>query len=165
MATQMFVKFTGPDVAGDAANATHAGEIEIMSWSHGFSQPTSPIRSSAGGGTVERANHSDLSFSKRLDLASVLLMKNCWAGAHHDEVLISCYRASETGEVKYLEVSMKDVVISNVSISAGGGDVPYENYSLAYGDVTYTYTDQAEDAGSAGGNTVASHNLKTDAIA
>jgi hypothetical protein len=29
MATQMFIKFTGPDVAGDAANATHAGEIEI----------------------------------------------------------------------------------------------------------------------------------------
>jgi type VI secretion system secreted protein Hcp len=92
-------------------------------------------------------------------------MKNCWSGAHHDEVLLSCYRSSETGEVKYLEVSMKDVVISNISISAGGGDVPYENISLAYGDVTYTYTDQAEDTGAAGGNTVASHNLKTDAIA
>jgi type VI secretion system secreted protein Hcp len=60
---------------------------------------------------------------------------------------------------------MKDVVISNVSISGGGGDMPVESYSLAYGDVTYTYTDQAEDSGSAGGNTVASHNLKTDAIA
>jgi type VI secretion system secreted protein Hcp len=165
MATQMFIKFTGPDVAGDAANANHAGEIEILNWSHGFNQPTSPIRSSAGGGTVERANHMDLSFTKYLDLASVVLMKNCWSGAHHDEVLLSCYRASETGEVKYLEISMKDVVISNVSISGGGGDLPVENYSLAYGDVTYTYTDQAEDSGAAGGNTVASHNLKTDAIA
>ncbi len=164
MATQMFVKFTGPDVAGDAANATHAGEIEVMSWSHGFNQPTSPIRSSAGGGTVERANHQDLSFTKYLDLASVVLMKNLWSGAHHDEVLISCYRASETGEVKYLEVSMKDVVISSMSISASGGDIPHESYSLAYGELTYTYTDQAEDSGSSGGNTVATHNLKTDAI-
>ncbi|HEX3579886.1 MAG TPA: type VI secretion system tube protein Hcp, partial [Thermoanaerobaculia bacterium] len=66
MATNMYIKFENPSIAGSSDAPGHAGEIEILSWSHGFAQPTSPTRSSAGSGTVEQASHPHLSFTKYL---------------------------------------------------------------------------------------------------
>ena len=64
MAQNMFIKFEEPGIEGEVTATDHAKEIEILSWSHSFNQPTSPTRSSAGGGTVEKANHSDFTFTK-----------------------------------------------------------------------------------------------------
>ncbi len=52
---------TSSSTASPAAARRHEhvrSEIEVLSWNHGFSQPTSPTRSTAGAGTVEQANHS-----------------------------------------------------------------------------------------------------------
>ncbi|MFL6233727.1 MAG: type VI secretion system tube protein Hcp, partial [Thermoanaerobaculia bacterium] len=39
MAVNAYIKIA--DVAGGSTAAEHTGEIEVLSWSHGFSQPTS----------------------------------------------------------------------------------------------------------------------------
>ena len=64
MAGNFFIKFEGPVIAGESTDTTHKDEIQVLSWSHSFNQPTKPTRSSAGGGTVEQANHSDFSITK-----------------------------------------------------------------------------------------------------
>ena len=152
----IYIKFDTPSIKGSSNEDNHKDWIEILNYNHSFTQPTSPVRSTAGGGTVERANHGDFSFSKHADSASVELLKYSWSGTHFKTVTVECFRASDTGsdtaKVKYLVITMEEVVISNISLSAGAGDVPTENISLSYGTIQYEYTPQKNDDGTAGDN-------------
>ena len=141
MATSMFIKFINPDIAGGALAPGHVGEIEVLGWSHDFGQ------ASRGRQTVEQATHQDLSFTKYIDQASSELLRNCWSGIQFRSAVLKCYRADRAGpDVLYLTVAMEHVVISNLSISGGAGDVPVETVTLGYGLVTYHYALQAGGA-------------------
>ena len=132
-ATNMYIEFEEPAIAGSNSSAGHEHEIEILSWSQGFVQPTSPTRSTAGSGTVEQATHQTLSFTKYLDSATDTLLKYCWSGRQIGKATIACFRTegSEGNQpVKYLTIEMEHVVISNYSISGGPGDLPVETVSL-----------------------------------
>ena len=166
MATNIYLKIEGPDVKGESTDAKHKDQIEVLGWSHSFSQATSPVRSTAGSGTVERANHADLTFTKYTDTASTDLLKHCWAGQHFTKMTLQQFRAGGVDEeVEYLTVELEDVVISHFSISAGAGDLPVENVGLAYGKITYKYDPADEKTGKKAGNKPVSHDLKTNAIA
>lgn len=155
MAVNMFIQFQNPDVPGSSSAPGHGGEIEVLSWNHGFAQPTSPTRS-AGGGTVEQATHQNFTFSKYLDSASNALLKACWSGKQFGKATLRCYRS----EGLYLTVVMEHVIIANVSIAGGPGDVPVENISLDYGIIQYEYKGQKHEDGL----NVARHDLKTGIV-
>jgi type VI secretion system secreted protein Hcp len=158
MAANFFLKLT--DIKGESTDESHKEEIQVLSWSHSFNQPTKPTRSSAGGGTVEQANHSDFSITKYLDAASDDLLKMCWNGAQIKEGKFTAYRADgDNKPVCYLEVAMEKIVVSNVSFGGGGGDLPTETVALAYGKVKYTYLPQKTEDGKPGGNQPVSHDL------
>jgi type VI secretion system secreted protein Hcp len=160
MAGNMFLKFETPEITGEATSTDHAGEIEVLSWSHSFNQPTSPTRSSAGGGTVEKANHADFSFTKYTDAASDDLLKMCWSGKMIAKGTFCAYRADgENTPVKYLEIIMEKIIVSNVSIGGGTGDIPTETVSLSYGIVSYNYKPQKEDDGTSEGVQPVKHDL------
>jgi type VI secretion system secreted protein Hcp len=160
MAVNVFLKFEEPTIEGESTDSKHAGDIQVLSWSHSFNQPTKATRSTAGGGTVEQANHSDFTFSKYLDTATDDLMKYCWNGKQIGKATLSCYRSDgEDASILYLEVKMEDIIVSNISIGGGPGDLPTENVSLAYGKVTYTYKSQKPETGDAGGVQPVSHDL------
>jgi type VI secretion system secreted protein Hcp len=166
MATNIYLKIENPDVKGESTDDNHAGQIEVLSWSHGMNQPTSPVRSTAGSGTVERANHMDLTFTKYTDIASTDLVKHCWSGSHFGKMTLAQYRsAGDNKVVEFMTVELEDVVISNYSIGAGGGDLPVENISLAYGKVTYKYDPADKKTGAKKGNKPVSHDLKSNVIA
>lgn len=157
----MYVSFT--DIEGECSAKGHEGEIEILSWNHGFNQPTSPTRSGAGAGTVEQATHQPFSFTKYVDSSSDDIISSCWGGKQVDEVIVSCYRAdgaTDNQPVKYLQITMGHVVVSGYSISGGPGDIPVENISLDYGTVEYNYLPQQRADGAAGGNEVVKHDLE-----
>jgi type VI secretion system secreted protein Hcp len=159
MAINAYLKLDKID--GDCTAGGHEKEIEILNWNHGFTQPTSSTRSSAGGGTVEQASHQPLTVSKYIDSATSQLMKSCWSGKTIASGILTCYRASgaeDNKAVQYLKVEMTDVIISNQSLSGGGGDLPAENLALDYATVQYTYILQKDD-GTAGGNKPAKHDL------
>jgi len=150
-ATNIFIKFDG--IEGSSTSTGHEKEIEILSWSHSFAQPASATRSTAGAGTVEQANHRGLTLTKYLDTASTALLKACWSGSQLQSATISCFRSDGSGDdkpVKYLEVTMQDVMIGSYSISGGPGDIPVENISLDYGAIKYTYIDQKHPDGTNG---------------
>lgn len=150
MAGNFFLKLG--DIKGESADSSHTDEIQVLSWSHSFNQPTSPTRSSAGGGTVEQANHSDFSFTKYLDAATDDLLKACWSGKHIDKATVTGYRADgDNKPVEYLKIEMEKVVVSNYSVGGGTGDLPTETVSLSYGKVTYTYTPQKKNDGTGSG--------------
>ena len=150
MSANMYLKFEEPPISGSSTVAGHAGEIEVLSWNHGFVQPTSPTRGSAGSGTVEQATHQNFTFTKYLDHGTNDLLKYCWSGKQIGKATLSCFRsdgASDNKPVLYLTVVMEHVIISNYSVSGGPGDVPVENVSLDYGVVQYHYVDQKRSDG------------------
>jgi type VI secretion system secreted protein Hcp len=167
MATNIYLKIETPDIKGESTDSGHKEQIEILSWSHGVSQTTSPTRSTAGSGTVERANHQDLTFSKYADISSTDLIKSCWAGTHHNKVTIAQFRSAGNAgaDVEFLSIELEDVVISSYSIGAGSGDLPIETISLAYGKVTYKYDPADEKTGKSAGSKPVSHDLKTNVVA
>ncbi|MEA2570838.1 MAG: type secretion system secreted protein Hcp [Acidobacteriota bacterium] len=131
MASNTYVELSGPAIA----------PFEILSWSHGFVQPTSASRSTAGGGTIEQATHQNLSFTKYLDNNTSALIRACWSGKQFQKAILTASRTDNGGKpVKYLTVTMEHVIVSNYSVSGGPGDQPVENYSLDYGIITYEYT-------------------------
>lgn len=164
MASNFFLKFENPAdtvvIKGELTDSAHTGEIQALSWSHSFNQPTKPTRSSAGGGTVEQANHSDFSFTKYVDGATDDLLKYCWSGKQIAKGTFVVYRADgDNVAVKYLEVLLEKIVVSNVSFGGGGGDLPTETVALAYGKVTYTYTPQKVADGTGDGAQPVYHDL------
>jgi type VI secretion system secreted protein Hcp len=165
MAINSYIKMAGID--GGSTSSGHEKEIEVMSWSHGFSQPTSPVRSTAGAGSVEQANHSNFTFTKYIDSATDDLLGFCWSGKQIATAVVTCYRADgakDNKPVEYLKIEMQHVVVSNYSISGGAGDVPVENVSLDYGIVKYTYLPQKKDDGTGGSAQPIQHNLETRVI-
>jgi len=161
MATNMFLKFENPSVKGSSTAPGHTDEIEVLSWNHGFAQPTSPTRSAGGGGTVELAAHQNFTFTKYLDQATDDLLKVCWSGKQIGKANLSCYRAdghNDNKPVEYLRIVMEHVIISNFSVSGGPGDLPVENVSLDYGTVRYTYIDQRH------GDSSVMHDLVTKSV-
>src|SRR5437870_4924187 len=163
MAINMYLKFEGPEIKGESSAPGYEGQIEILSWSHGFSQPTSVTRSTAGAGTVEQASHQNFNVSKYLDVATNTLLKYCWSGKQIQKATLTCCRPSGAGDkkpVEYLKVIMEHVIIANFTVSGGPGDLPVENLALHYGIIQYNYVDQK----GADGNTTAKHNLETHTI-
>jgi type VI secretion system secreted protein Hcp len=167
MATNFFLKLETPEIKGESTDSQHKDELQILSWSHSFNQPTKPTRSSAGGGTVEQANHSDFTITKYVDAATDDLLKMCWSGKQIGKGTFTAYRADgETNTaIKYLEVVMEKIVVSNVSFGGGGGDLPTETVALAYGKVTYNYIPQKTGDGTADGVQPVSHDLTTQEVA
>jgi type VI secretion system secreted protein Hcp len=161
----MFLKLDS--IEGEASAAEHEKEIEILSWSHGFSQPTSSVRASSGA-TVEKVNHSDLSITKYLDSATDDILKMCWTGKQIATGVITCLRsdgAVDNKYVVYMKIEMTDIIISNYSISGGGGDLPVENVSLNYGTIKYTYMPQKQADGTGGSAQPISYDLLTNKVA
>lgn len=166
MAVFAYLKFT--DIKGECQDANHKEEVEVLSWNHSSSQPTSAVRSTAGGGTVEKVNHGDFTFTKYIDSATDDLLKCCWTGKHITTATFTAYRS--TGDpknpVKYLEVIMTGVVVSSFSIGGGSGDLAVENIALNYAKIKYAYIKQKSAEGTADtGVEPVEYNMITDEVA
>lgn len=164
MAINAYIKLDS--IEGECTAAGHEKEIEIMSWNHGFTQPTSTTRSSQGS-TVEQAQHSHFALTKYVDMATAAILKKCWAGEQIKNCIVTCYRADGSAantSVEYLRIELTGIVISHYSVSGGAGDVPVENVSLDYGIVKYTYKPQKGADGKPGDQIPIQHDLTTRKI-
>jgi len=166
----MYIKFTGPDIAGSSTQKGFETHIEVHSWNYGAHQPASPIRSSAGGATMEKVHHSPFIFTKEVDTASDDLLKMCWSGQHIDKASFTMHRS--TGDVaannsgtEFLKIELESIVVQDFSISGGGGTLPIESLSLNFQKITWTYKQQDIKEGVDGGAQVISHDQMTHVIA
>lgn len=151
MASDSYLQIDG--LKGESIDSAHKDWIEILSFSHGISQPASATATSAGGGTSGRSKHEDFVITKYVDLASPKLYEMCSSGKHISKVTIELMRASGGSPVKYLAIEMDQVVISSVTASGNhGSDLPTESVSFNYGVIKWTYTQQKRADGSKGGN-------------
>jgi type VI secretion system secreted protein Hcp len=157
LAFDMFLKID--EIPGESTDDKHKEWIEILSYSHGVSQPSRVV----GGGGAEPCKHEDFSLVKMLDKASPKLVLSSCKGEHIKEVRIELCRATGDKQ-KYMEYKLSDVIVSSVKPSAGtrSGDVlPLEEVSFNYAKIEWDYTIIGAD-GLPSGNVIAQWDLMTN---
>ncbi|QVX16929.1 type VI secretion system tube protein Hcp [Pseudomonas congelans] len=148
MAFDAYIKIEG--IPGEALDDRYKDCIEITGYGFGMHQSTSATASSSGGASSGRTSLSDFTFTKSLDKSSCKLMETLCAGRHLKEVVLSLHRAGGD-KVKYFEVLLEEVIISNYTQHANDG-IPSETISLNYGKIKTTYTQQKRSDGAGEGN-------------
>jgi len=165
MAFNAFVNFG--DIKGESAEKDHKDWVAATKVQFGVTQPASFTRQTAGGGTAEAVQFSELTIEKLIDKASPKLFEAACKGTHLAEVIIDYTRASGDSPIKYLETKLKEVIISGIDHHAdpkGEYQFPVEQVRMTFGAIEYTYTQQKPD-GKAGGNVAAKWNVAKGAAA
>jgi type VI secretion system secreted protein Hcp len=153
MGFDAFIKIDGID--GESTDEKHKGWIEILSYNMGVSQPTGGVVSTAGGGTSQRANFAEFTFTKVLDKASPKIGLACADGTHIKEIILEVCRAGGSQKVKFYEVKMNECIISAYKpggSAKGAETIPIEEVNIDYGKIVWTYTQQQRKDGSGAGN-------------
>lgn len=163
MATDFYLQLDG--VKGESADSKHQGWIECTSVHWSITQPRSATASTGGGHTAERAELSEISISKLIEVASPLLAQLCACGKTLPKAKLEMQRADGNGEpVKYFEVELENVLIAHVAPSFAGGDFPTESLGLKFSKARWKYTQQKVGGGSSG-NTAGGWDLAMNRIA
>ena len=159
MAFDCFLKIDG--VPGECTDDKHKDWIELLSYSHGVSQPASGSSSSGGARSSERCDHDDFSVVKSLDKASPKLALYCCNGTHIKEIKMTLCRAIGDKQ-PYMQYLMNDVIISSVrpgGSAQGGEALPLEEVSFNYGKIEWCYTETDHKTGKPKGDISANWDL------
>jgi type VI secretion system secreted protein Hcp len=155
MAVDMFLKLD--DVKGESQDDKHKDEIDVLAWSWGMHQ--SGTTHLGGGGGSGKVSVQDISITKYVDKASPNLMMACCNGKHYKEALLTVRKAGES-PLEYIKLTMKEVIVSNVSTGGSGGeDRLTENVTLNFGEYKIDYQAQGPDGKAAGGPVSAAWNV------
>ena len=160
MAFDCFLKIDG--VPGESTDDKHKDWIELLSYSHGVSQPSSGSVSSGGSRSAERCDHADFSIVKTLDKASPKLSLFCCDGTHVKTIKMELCRATGDKQ-KYMEYVLTDVIVSGVrpgGSAQGGEALPLEEVTFNYGKIEWIYTETAHDTGKPKGDIKANWDLE-----
>lgn len=150
MAFDGFLKLT--TIPGESTDGKHSDWIEILSFNHSVSQPSSGSVSSGGGRSAERCDHADFTITKKLDKATAKLALACCNGEHIKEATVELCR-SGGDKLKYMEYKMSDVIVRSVSpMGTNNADIPIEQVSFAYGKIEWTYTETDHKTGAKKGD-------------
>jgi type VI secretion system secreted protein Hcp len=122
----------------EGMNTPSRDPIPVASWKHDFSQARTVVGPNAD--VLEPAEHGNFQFTKSIDASSTKILSCCWASDAIKEVIFSIYHDDKYGEkIKYLEVKMENVFVSNVTVGGGPSSASEETVSLCYGIVTYKF--------------------------
>jgi type VI secretion system secreted protein Hcp len=144
MAADIFLKIEG--ITGEAQDALHMDEIEIIGWSWS-AQQDSRMLSGSGGGSPKATVH-DMVLIHGIDRATPNLMTACLNGRHFQEAVLTL-RKSGGAPLDYFRVVMADVVITRVQPYGNDGG-HFEELHLSFGKIKQEYLMQHFRGGSAG---------------
>ena len=164
MAVDVYLQIEG--IKGESQDDKHKDWIEVTGIHWGVHQPMSATASTGGGHTAERAELSDISFSKLSDMSTPLLLQNCASGKTLPKAKLEFFRADGNGDrIKYFDIELENVLIGMVTPHLGGVDsFLSEHVNLKFSKVKWKYTQQ-KIGGGAGGNTAGGWDLATNKIA
>lgn len=156
MAFDAFMRIDG--IPGESSDNKHKDWIEIQSYSHGATQQASKVVSTSGGATAERVDVGDFNIAKLVDKATPKLFEACCSGKHIKEVVIEVCR-SGGDQLKFVEIKMEQVLITNYQHLANGALFPSESISFTPGKIKITYSQQKRSDGTSSGNVAAGWDL------
>lgn len=141
MAVDMFIEL-GDKIKGETQDKDFSSKnaVDVLAWSWGASQSGTTHMGSGGGSG--KASFQDLSFTKFVDSASPALLIHLAKGTHLDQAKLTCRKAGE-GQQRYIEMTLKEVIVSSVSTGGSGGeDRLTENVTLNFREVKFEYFKQ-----------------------
>src|SRR5580765_6358335 len=131
----MFLKVAG--VTGEAGDADHRGEIEVVSWSWGMQGSVSVLT----GQATAKAAISDLQIVKRVDLSSPTLMSYLRNNKVISEVVLTVRKAGQT-PLTYFKITLKNAKVTSLKDESEGGEL-VEHLSLGFTKIAVSYTPQS----------------------
>ena len=138
-----------PPIDGTSTMDQYAKQIELLSFSHGVAmQITGDISNTER--TSGKPNHQDFTITKYLDQASPKLNESCCKGENFKSVEVVVARNDKGVVLPLIKYTLKNVVLSSVSIGGGGGDKPVETVTLNYNHITWDFTSQKAEGAKEG---------------
>src|SRR5687768_7075034 len=111
----MFLKVHG--VTGEAVDADHKGEIEVVSWSWGMKGSVSVTTSQGAKATI-----SELQVVKRVDQASATLMKFLWSNKLVNTVQLTVRKAGKM-PLEYFKIELENVRVTSFKTESEGTEL------------------------------------------
>lgn len=135
-----------PAIPGTSTMKGVETQIELLSFSHGVAmQITGDVSNTER--TSGKPNHQDFTVTKYLDQASPKLNEACCKGDNFKSVEITIARNDKGAVLPLIKYTLKNVVLSSISIGGGGGDKPVETVTMNYNHITWDFhTQKAEGA-------------------
>ena len=147
-------------INGDVTTQGFEQYIELASLQWGVGRGISMQSGSKQGREASLPSLSEITIGKEYDVSSGELLKEALSGNVKDvDIVLTRTGTSGSGAQKYMMISMKDVIISGLSISSGG-DKPMESLSLNYAQISFTNLPMKAD-GTAGPQSVVNFDLGT----
>jgi type VI secretion system secreted protein Hcp len=148
----MFLKLRSPDVAGEATDVDHKGEIDVVSWSWGI-QGSLDV---ATGQAAAKPKLTELRIVKRIDRASPVLMQLVRNNKVTDTATLSLRKAGTT-QLTFFKIELKKVRVTAVNVESmntvGSPTTDLvERVNLGFEHVTVTYTPQGSTGAKGGGD-------------
>ncbi len=140
MAADGFLKLTG--VTGESRDDKHSGEIQITDVQWHLHQTGS--MGYGGGGGTGRVDFHDISFTKRFDFSSPILMGYCANGKHIQDGLVTIRKAGEN-PLEFLKIKLTDIMVTSQSPSGLGSGDGMEHLTLNFSKFHLEYTAQKQD--------------------
>lgn len=132
-----FLKLEG--IEGESVDEEHRGEIEILSYSWGMSNPTSI---GSGGLSAGKVSMSDFTITKKADKASPQLFLACARGKHLPSATITVRREGHT----FVRWELKDVVITSFKTRGDpASGAPTEEVRMKFVQIIVTHFVQNSD--------------------
>ncbi len=132
-------------IKGEAQDAKHPSEIDIVSWSWGMRSHTAM----SAAGEASKATLAELDVVKRVDSASTALM----AAMRNNELIKKAtltVRKAGSEPLEYFRITLQDARITALELQISGTEIS-ERLSLAYKRINVEYTPQGKDGLARGG--------------
>jgi type VI secretion system secreted protein Hcp len=142
----MFLKLQG--VTGEAGDADHKGEIEVVSWSWGMHTPTAVATGQASG----RMTMGELQVVKRVDQATATLMTFLRNNKLVETGKLTVRKAGKT-PLEYFTIELEKVRITSIKTETENTEI-VERVNLGFNKVVVSYTPQGATGAKGGGSNV-----------
>jgi type VI secretion system secreted protein Hcp len=130
-------------IKGEAQDAAHAKEIDVVAWSWG-----SQAKPSLGGGVATgKAIAHELKVIKRVDSASTALMSALKANEMITKAVLTQRKAGKD-QLEFLKVTIEQGRVTSLTIEAGdksGSPELFEHLSFSFNKITVEYVPQGKD--------------------
>jgi type VI secretion system secreted protein Hcp len=135
-AVDMFLKV--PNAPGESTDATHTGDIEVLSFNWGANNPTNAVAPTGGGGSSYGIFQS-LTLVKKVDKSTPKLMLMVMNGSRQATVTFYV-RSRSASPVEFLKLTLTNVIVSAVQPAGqAAGDNLTESLTLSFSKAKIEY--------------------------
>lgn len=132
-------------IPGESKDVGHDNELDILSYSFGLSNPSSPLGGGLGTG---KATPGDFSFVIMRGKSHPKLIEALNKGTHIPTMTLKCSKTTGADNPEVYETfTFSDVMVNGYSVSSGGDGNAMENITTSFAELKIEYKEQKTDGG------------------